>query len=214
MAELREYIALRSLYHLKEADPQAWVIPRLDGQAKAAIVTVEHDEYGAGRADRMHSLLFAQMMQELRLSTEYGAYLDVAPAAVLAEVNLMSLCGLHRRLRGAAIGQFAVIELTSSPGAARLVTAARRLNAGPATERFYAEHVEADAVHEQVLRRGVLEPLVRDEPELTKDMVFGIQASGFLAGRFADHVLSAWARHDSALRPIVDARYPSCRDDA
>ena len=27
--QLREYVAHRSLYHLKEADPQAWVIPRL-----------------------------------------------------------------------------------------------------------------------------------------------------------------------------------------
>jgi hypothetical protein len=207
LAQLREYIALRSLYHLKEADPQAWVIPRLHGAAKAAVVTVEHDEYGAGRADRMHSQLFAEMMAELGLSTAYGDYLTGAPESVLAEVNLMSLTGLHRRLRGAAIGQFAVIELTSSPGAARLVKAAQRLGAGPATERFYAEHVEADAVHEQVLRRGVLEPLVREEPEIAADIVFGMQASSLLAGHFADHVLGAWAAGGSALRsPAEPAR--------
>ncbi len=205
LEQLREYIALRSLYHLKEADPQAWVIPRLHGAAKAAIVTVEHDEYGAGRADRMHSQLFAEMMRELGLSAAYGDYLTRAPAAILAEVNLMSLCGLHRALRGAAIGQFAVIELTSSPGSARLVKAAQRLGAGPATERFYAEHVEADAVHEQVLRRGVLAPLVREEPELLGDIVFGIQASDLLAGRVAEHVLSAWAHGRSALRAPGDA---------
>ena len=29
--QLDEYVAHRSIYHLKEADPQAWVIPRLDG---------------------------------------------------------------------------------------------------------------------------------------------------------------------------------------
>jgi Iron-containing redox enzyme len=46
--QLCEYLVHRSLYHLKEADPQAWVIPRLDGPAKAALVTVEHDEYGSG----------------------------------------------------------------------------------------------------------------------------------------------------------------------
>ncbi len=205
LAQLREYITLRSIYHLKEADPQAWVIPRLHGAAKAAVVTVEHDEYGAGRADRMHAQLFADMMRELDLSPAYGDYLAAAPEPVLAEVNLMSLSGLHRRLRGAAIGQFAVIELTSSPGSARLVKAAQRLGAGPATERFYAEHVEADAVHEQVLRRGVLEPLVRDEPEIAADIVFGMQASTLLAGHFADHVLGAWARDESALRSVDDA---------
>ena len=95
--QLREYVAHRSLYHLKEADPQAWVIARLDGPAKAALVTVEHDEYGAGDPDRMHARLFADMMAALGLSTAYGDYLDAAPAATLAEVNFMSLCGLHRR---------------------------------------------------------------------------------------------------------------------
>jgi hypothetical protein len=212
--QLREYIALRSLYHLKEADPQAWVIPRLHGTAKAAIVTVEHDEYGGGRAERMHSHLFADMMRELNLSPAYGAYLEDAPATVLAEINLMTVCGLRRSLRGAAIGQFAVIELTSSPGSARLVRAAQRLGAGAATEHFYAEHVEADAVHEQLLRREVLAPLVRDEPAVAADIVFGIQASGFLAARFAADVLQAWSLGQSALRTSVeDAAYRTCRDD-
>jgi hypothetical protein len=212
--QFREYIAMRSLYHLKEADPQAWVIPRLHGAAKAAIVTVEHDEYGGGRAERMHSHLFADMMRELDLAPAYGEYLGNAPAAVLAEVNLMTLCGLRRALRGASIGQFAVIELTSSPGSARLVRAAQRLGVGPATEHFYAEHVEADAVHEQLLRHGVLAPLVASEPALAADIVFGIQASDLLASRFAEQVLQAWSDGESALRsPLDESSYRTCRDD-
>lgn len=102
--QLREYVVHRSLYHLKEADPQAWVIPRLHGPGKAALVTVEYDEYGSGHPTWMHAGLFAAMMTELGLSAAYGAYLDAARAATLAEVNFMSLCGLHRRLRGALIG--------------------------------------------------------------------------------------------------------------
>ena len=41
LEQLREYVALRSLYHLKEADPQTWVIPRLAGPAKAALVEIQ-----------------------------------------------------------------------------------------------------------------------------------------------------------------------------
>lgn len=33
--QVREFFAVRSIYHLKEADPHAWVIPRLRGEAKA-----------------------------------------------------------------------------------------------------------------------------------------------------------------------------------
>lgn len=195
-----EYVTHRSAYHLKEADPQVLVVSRLVGRAKAGLVAVEHDEYGAGRASDMHSELFAAMMRELGLASGYGELVDRVSGCVLAEVNLMSLCGLRRELRAASVGQFAVIELTSSPGSARLVQAAQRLRCGPATEHYYAEHVEADAVHEQILRREVISPLLEQEPELAADLVFGIQASQLLGKRFADEVLQAWAAGRSSLR--------------
>jgi hypothetical protein len=198
--QLREYVAHRSIYHLKEADPQAWVIPRLSGPAKAALVTVEYDEYGAGDPDRMHARLFADMMVELGLSETYGGYVDAVPGETLTEVNFMSLCGLHRGLRGALVGQFAVVELTSSPGSDRLVRAMRRLGCGPAAIGFYAEHVEADAVHEQIIRRGVLDPLLAAEPELAADVVFGIRASLRLADRHAELLLGRWRQDESTLR--------------
>ncbi|GAA5134304.1 iron-containing redox enzyme family protein [Pseudonocardia adelaidensis] len=206
--QVREYVAHRSLYHLKEADPQAWVIARLDGPAKAALVTVEHDEYGAGDPDRMHARLFADMMRALDLDDGYGAYLDAAPAETLAEVNFMSLCGLHRSLRGALVGQFATVELTSSPGSDRMVRAMHRLGLAEA-DAFYAEHVEADAVHEQLVRRGVIAPLLAAEPALAPDVVFGIRASGFLADRFGERLLASWARGMPSLRrPLPDAPRP------
>ncbi|GAY09731.1 iron-containing redox enzyme family protein [Pseudonocardia sp. N23] len=203
LAQLREYVAHRSVYHLKEADPQAWVIPRIGGAAKAGLVTVEHDEYGSGRPERMHSLLFAEMMTELGLSDAYGAHVDRVPGETLAEVNLMSLCGLHRSLRGASVGQFAMVELTSSPGSERLVRGMRRLGCGPAAIRFYDEHVEADAVHEQVVRRDVLAPLLAAEPGLAADVVFGIRASLLLGDRMQDRLLGSWERGESSLlRPL------------
>ncbi len=200
--QLREYVAHRSVYHLKEADPQAFVVPRLEGQVKAAVVSVQHDEYGAGRVERMHATLFAQTMRELDLDDSYGAYLDHAPAATLAPVNLMSLLGLHRARRGAAVGQFSMIEVTSSPGSRRLSAAFDRLSDGSAGQRFYDEHVEADAVHEQVLR-AALQDLLRREPHLAADVVFGIEAGLLLEERFSSHVLGAWSAGSSSLRRPV-----------
>ncbi|MFF4578811.1 iron-containing redox enzyme family protein [Streptomyces sp. NPDC001389] len=198
--QLREYAALRSLYHLKEADPHAWVIPRLRGRAKAAMVAIEYDEFGAGHPDRIHARLFADLMEDLGLETAYGHYLDRAPAPLLATVNLMSLLGLHRSLRGALVGHFACVEVTSSPGSRRLARAMRRCGAGEAAERFYAEHVEADAVHEQVVRHEVIGGLLADEPDLEPDVAFGCAATLLLEERLAAHIRSSWARHRSALR--------------
>lgn len=207
LQQLREYAALRSLYHLKEADPHLWVVPRLRGRAKAAMVAVEFDEFGAGRAENIHARLFADLMADLGLDTTYGRYLDAAPAEALATVNLMSLFGLHRRLRGALVGHFAAVEITSSPGSGRLAKALRRTGAGPAAQRFYDEHVEADAVHEQVVRRDVIGGLLEDEPGLAPDIVLGIEATGLLEDRLARHLLVSWRGGRTALRTELHAAH-------
>ncbi|MFI7013863.1 iron-containing redox enzyme family protein [Streptomyces sp. NPDC050164] len=196
---LREYAAQRSLYHLKEADPHAWVLPRLWGRAKAAMAAVEFDEWGGGRADRVHARLFADLMTDLGLDTTYGRYLDAACAEALVTVNLMSLFGLHRALRGALVGHFATVEITSSPGSRRLAEAMRRTGAGPAAEHFYDEHVEADAVHEQVVRHDVIGGLLQAEPHLAPDVALGIDATGFVEDRFGARLLADWRASRSSL---------------
>jgi hypothetical protein len=198
--QVREFFAHRSIYHLKEADPHAWVIPRLRGRAKAALVAVEFDEFGGGRAERVHSRLFADLLDAAGLSSEYLHYLDDVPACSLATVNMMSLFGLHRRLRGALVGHFAAAEISTGPSAQRMEQALIRLEAPDACRLFYTEHIEADAVHEQVLRRDVIGDLLAREPELAADVVFGIQATELLEQHLADHLLSSWRAGRSSLR--------------
>ena len=198
--QMREYFAHRSLYHLKEGDPHAWAIPRLSGQAKASFVAVEFDEFGAGRGARVHQQLFADLLDAADLDSTYLGYLDDVPAPTLAVVNLMSLFGLHRRLRGAAVGHFAATEVTSPPGSRRMVQALERLGAPEPCRAFYAEHVEADAVHEQVVRTDVVGDLVAREPELDADVVFGIRAFDVVETRLADHLMECWQTGTPSLR--------------
>ncbi|HEY6739767.1 MAG TPA: iron-containing redox enzyme family protein, partial [Actinopolymorphaceae bacterium] len=201
---MREYIVHRSMYHLKEADPHAWVIPRLQGQAKASLVAVEYDEFGGGRGDRMHAQLFADLMAGMGLDARYLYYLDDVPAPALAIVDLMSMLGLHRAFRGALVGHFTAAEITTAPSARRMAEALERLGAAPVCTHFYTEHIEADAVHEQVMRRDVVGDLLDREPHLAADVLFGIQATELLEARFERHVLGAWNSGESSLlRPVT-----------
>jgi hypothetical protein len=202
--QMREYFVHRSLYHLKEGDPHAWAIPRLTGQAKASFVAIEFDEYGAGRGPRVHQQLFADLLTAAGLDSGYLAYLDMVPAESLTVVNLMSLFGLHRQLRGAAIGHFAATEITSPPGSRRMVEALQRLAAPQECVAFYSEHVEADAVHEQVVRVDVVGDLVAGEPQLDRDVVFGIRAHAAVEDRLADAIMASWKAEKTSLRlPLV-----------
>ncbi len=173
----------------------------LRGRAKAALVAVEFDEFGGGHGDRIHARLYADLLRGAGLDDGYLHYLDVVPAPMLTLVDMMSLFGLHRSLRGALVGHFAAVEISSSPASRVMVEALQRFSAHPDCVRFYAEHVPADAVHEQVVRRDVLADLLAREPELAESVVFGIQATELLETRCTESVLGCWRAGDSSLRP-------------
>jgi hypothetical protein len=204
--EGREFLVHRSAYHLKEADPHTWAIPRLAGAPKAALVEIQSDEYGGGRPEWVHAALFARAMRGAGLDDRYGAYLEVTPGATLTLVNLMSLLGLHRRLRGAIVGHLAVLEMTSSAPMRRYAAAFRRMGLDDDAVTFFDEHVEADAVHEQVAAHDLAGRLAADEPALAPDILFGAAAVLHVEALWAERVIAAWDAGRTSLREPLDAR--------
>jgi hypothetical protein len=198
--QVAELLKLRSVYQLKEADPHTWAIPRLRGRAKAALVEIQCDEYGQGRAERMHATLFATTMRCLDLDDTPGTYLDEAPAAVLAGVNAISLFGLHRRLVGALCGHLAAFEMTSSLPARRWAIGLRRLGVAEEGVEFFDEHVEADAVHEQVAAHDLCGSLVEQDPLAHADVLLGASVCLGLDELVGRRALQAWTVGGSALR--------------
>ncbi|MEA2478629.1 MAG: hypothetical protein QOJ07_551 [Thermoleophilaceae bacterium] len=203
--EFREFVVHRSAYQLKEADPHSWAIPRLSGGPKVALVEIQADEYGGGRPERQHARLYANTMEALGLDSTYGAYLDEIPATTLATVNLMSLFGLHRRLRGAIVGHLAVLEMDSTQPNRRYGNALRRLGFDDDATDFYDEHVEADAVHEALAAHDLAGALAADEPSLAADIVFGARAMILLDEAAGRRMYDAWAGGESSLLAPVGA---------
>jgi hypothetical protein len=201
LEQFREFCVHRSAYQLKEADPHTFGIPRLSGEAKAAMVAIQHDEYGSGEAAAMHSTLFANTMNALGLDATYGSYVEVLPGVTLATVNLVSMFALHRRWRAALVGHLAVFEMTSVAPMRRYSQALERLGIGPGGRRFYDVHVTADKIHAQIARDRMVTGLIRAEPDLAPDLLFGVAALLMLEERFATHLLDAWADNRSSLVP-------------
>jgi len=195
--QVLELLAQRSVYTLKEADPSSFVLPRIDGGAKAALAELQYDEYGGGRSERLHSRMYADGMAACGLDPTYGAYVDQAPGHVLAANNATSMFGLHRRLRGAAVGHLAAFEATSSLPCRHFAAGIRRLGLAESMWRYFDEHVEADAVHEQVALRDICGRLVADEPALRADVLFGAAACQQLTAASGRQVLDAWQAEDS-----------------
>ncbi|TDQ54230.1 iron-containing redox enzyme family protein [Actinorugispora endophytica] len=202
LGHYREFAVHRSVYHLREADPHTWGIPRIRGRAKAALVEIQSDEYGEGNPDRMHSALFAAAMRGLGLDDGYGAYLDAVPGVTLAVSNTMSFFGLHRRRRGALLGHLAAFEMTSTGPNRDISLGLRRLGAEDRVRRYFDEHVEADAVHEQIAAHDMCGAFAADHPELAADVLFGAAACLAVDRLFAGHVIDRWKRGATSLRPL------------
>ena len=219
--QFEELLIHRSMYQLKEADPHTWAIPRLAGAPKAALVEVQCDEYGGGRPESMHATLFADTMRAFGLDSRYGALVDRVPAVVLAASNAMSLFGLHRRLLGAIVGHLAAVEMTSSLPSRLYSNGLRRLGFGSEATLFFDEHIQADAVHEQIAGRDLAGGLAQQRPELTADILFGAAACIALDAQVGDYLLDCWAGNRCSLRmPLSerafgdDSRLPSGAADA
>ena len=202
--QMREYFVHRSLYHLKEGDPHAWAIPRLTGQAKASFAAAEFHEIRIGGGQRVNDRLFADLMVAAGLDPTYLAYLDMVPAEALAVVNLMSLFSLHRQYRGAAVGHFAATEITGAATARGLLEALDRIQAPHECRDFYRKDAELDGSHRRVVCTHMVGDLIGREPELERDVMFGIRAFAVAEGRLATHLTRCWnAGLDSLRHPLA-----------
>lgn len=190
--QMRQFLRHRSICTLKESDHTMWTIPRLSNPVKAAVVELQYDEYGGGDPHRLHAHLFARGLEASGLSGEYGAYIDHAPLDVLEQDNVMSMLGLNRRLRAASLGFLAGFEPTSSAPSRRIARGLERLGFPAEMIGYYTEHVEADAVHEQLAIRTVCGTLLEEEPEQCDNVYFGAWASLHMDDRYAERMLGEW----------------------
>lgn len=201
--QLTEFLVHRSLYHLKEADPHSWAVPRLSGAVKGALITLQSDEYGGGVPAAMRAQLFRTLLADWRLDTTYAHYLDQVPGVTLLGSNLISFFGLHRRWRGALVGHLAASELCSAIPDARCARGHRRLGGGEQAARFFDERAAADAVHEQIALHDLAAGLVRAEPALADDVLFGARCAAYTDTLLAQHLLGSWDAGLSSLRTPV-----------
>jgi hypothetical protein len=195
-----EFMVHRSIYQLKESDPHSWVIPRVTGKPKAALVELQYDEYGGGRPERLHATMFGDSMEGVGLDRSYGAYIDRVPGYTLANNNVMSLLGLHRRLRGAAMGHLGAYEATSSIPCRKYAGGVRRLGLPDVVAAYFDEHIEADAVHEQLAFRDICAGLVESGQAEEEDVVLGAVMCLLMDAIVGEQMLGAWAEGRSTLR--------------
>ena len=184
--EFREFVVHRSFYQLKESDPHSWAIPRLDGPAKTALWRSRRTSTAAAGRSGCTRGCSRRRCGRWVWTIARTPTSSTLPGETLATVNLMSASGLRRRRRGVIVGHLAMFEMTSSMPNRRYGNALRRLGYDEEATDFYDEHVEADAVHENIAAYDLAGGLARQEPELAADIIFGARALLLLEDRLGE----------------------------
>jgi hypothetical protein len=86
--------------------------------------------------------------------------------------------------------------MTSTLPNRRYAAGAIRLGATEEQARYFTEHVEADAVHEQIAAHDLCESYAAANPGAAEDILFGATCSLTLDNLFADHLLGSWDTRD------------------
>lgn len=102
--------------------------------------------------------------------------------------------GRVERMHSTLLGHLAALELTSTAANRRYANGLRRLGFGPAATLFDDEHVEADAVHEQVALTDLCGAHVAAEPMAAGEVLFGAQCCLALDAAFSATMLRRWTQ--------------------
>lgn len=204
--QLRELLVHRAPAELRAGDGYAWTLPRLSGEPKVALAELEAQTWGRGRLPLMRAELYRELLRSWGLGTGYGEHVDRLPGVTLLTTNLVTLLGLQRRWRGAALGHLACTEVMAPLATARLARGHRRLGGSEEGGRWFDEQLGAEPRREDLAATDAVGALLSAEPGLGGDVVFGAASARYVADLQAAHVLPRWYRGLSSLRDPDDAR--------
>jgi hypothetical protein len=193
LGQFRELLMHRSLDYLHSSDPDQVVIAGVVGQPKAALTGAAIDvDY------------YRLTLTRLGLNPAPGAYLSYLPALTFAANNVTAMFGLHRRLRGALLGELAVFEMNQPLANRHYANGLRRLGADKATRNYFdrlgTPITEREPMHDVAAR------FCEHEPTQAGNVVFGAAVSIYIENRRTEDLAGNWARGRSSLRKVVPAR--------
>ncbi len=143
------------------------------GEVKMEMASNYWDEMGRGRDHAVHTHLFHQLIDDLRIAAPDANEL---PWEVLSGINLMIWSCIHRRNAYRAQGVLGAVELLAPQRCTRVVHGATRLGIRKKTVVYYGAHAIIDIGHAEGWLQHVIEAQVREVPDARLGIAEGLLA--------------------------------------
>jgi Iron-containing redox enzyme len=132
------------------------------------------DEAGRGEAARAHVSLFQHLLEVVGVGRAPDHHASELGWEGLAGHNLFMLACVNRQHYFKLLGVMAMTELLDPSQYEKLARGCRRVGLGGANElEYYDEHVTIDVIHGEGWLSNVIEPILRDTPEVGADILLG-----------------------------------------
>ena len=157
------------------------------GEVKMEMASNYWDEMGRGRSQAVHTHLFHQLIDDLRISAPDASEL---PWEVLSGINLMIWSCIHRRNAFRAQGVLGAVELLAPQRCTRVVHGATRLGIRKKTVVYYGAHAIIDIGHAEGWLTHVIEAQVREFPDARLGIAEGLIARADASLDYFDYCLA------------------------
>jgi hypothetical protein len=165
------------------------------GEVKMEMASNYWDEMGRGRAQAVHTHLFHQLIDDLRISAPDAGEL---PWEVLSGINLMIWSCIHRRNAFRAQGVLGAVELLAPQRCTRVVHGATRLGIRKKTVVYYGAHAIIDIGHAEGWLSHVIEAQAREFPDARLGIAEGLVARADASLDYFDFCLGGLRRGGAA----------------
>src|SRR3954469_2586062 len=158
------------------------------GEVKMEMASNYWDEMGRGRHQAVHTHLFHQLIDDLKISAPDASEL---PWEVLSGINLMIWSCIHRPNVFRAQGVLGAVELLAPQRCTRVVHGATRLGIRKKTVVYYGAHAIIDVGHAEGWLSHVIEAQVREFPEAKIGIAEGLLARADASLDYFDYCLAS-----------------------
>jgi Iron-containing redox enzyme len=200
----RYLLAIASFDGLIEASRLSRILGGAANSIQAMLTRVLMEEYGNGRLPHKHSTFFAQMLTELKLSTQPEAYSKLVPWEMLASINhnfLLTECKRHFLRYNGGLAYF---EIAGPVAYQHYLAAAKRLNLSQSAMGYWELHIKEDERHGRWMLQDVALPLADFYPDQAWQIVLGYDQEKFMSDRAGAAVVNAIQQAEqSAPLPLV-----------
>jgi hypothetical protein len=173
LAELTAYVSLEEQVDGRFDDVIALAQLGMNGDMKLALAENYWDEMGCGDLAALHTSLFAESIDALRMHLGVSRRPVEIPEAALKNGNLLLMYALRRRYVPRLLGAIAILEHTAPYRFARVVRGLRRFDLPQDAVHYHELHIEVDARHGLQLLNRVLLPLIDRNPEIMREVCIG-----------------------------------------